>query len=226
MVGYVLSQFPYLDTKGVSGYSFTSANYTISDGNNGTINLAGIGGLFTVLDTQDISDMQAIWEPIISHVKATWPTAVTTLDMNPYPSFQSWFSVFYDQNEAGNDEYVGSRLLDAKSLTNSTTVGETFKISLGSAYLVAGKGVRDAKPRGGSTSVTPTWRRTIAHVGKLSTGLSLLQCDLFVTLYLVTGTGFAPLNATARTEALATVDALTEPLRQLAPDMGAYVNEV
>ncbi|KAI3321641.1 FAD-binding domain-containing protein [Xylariaceae sp. AK1471] len=204
MVGYVLSQFPYLDSKGVSGYTFSSPNYTIPYGN-GTLTLAGLGGEFMIINTQDINDMQAIWDPIISHVNATWPNVVTTVAVEPYPSFQSWFSVYYDQGQAGDDEYVGSRLLDATSLANSTAVGEAFKISHGSAYLVAGKGVKDAKPRGGSTSVTPTWRKAIAHA--------------------VNGKSFTPLNATVRAEALATVNTLTEPLRQLAPDMGAYVNE-
>ncbi|KAI8632863.1 FAD-binding domain-containing protein [Xylariaceae sp. FL1651] len=206
MAGYILSQFPYLDSKGVSGYSIISRNITTSDGNNGTMSLAGLGGEFIIIDTQDPNDMQAIWDPIIAHAKATWPTAAATVAVAPYPSFQSFFSIYYDQNPAGYDQYIGSRLIDADSLTsNSTKVSEAFMNARSTAYLVAGKGVRDAKPRGGSTAVTPTWRKAIVHA--------------------VNGKIFAPLNATARAEALADVNTLTEPLRQLAPDMGAYVNE-
>lgn len=40
------------------------------------------------------------------------------------------------------------------------------------------------------------------------------------------GLAFPPQNSTARLEALTNVNAMTEPLRQLAPTMGAYVNEV
>jgi len=40
------------------------------------------------------------------------------------------------------------------------------------------------------------------------------------------GVGFAPLNATAKDEAFVRLDNLVEPLRKLAPDSGAYVNEV
>lgn len=40
------------------------------------------------------------------------------------------------------------------------------------------------------------------------------------------GVDFHPLNATARAEAVAKLDYFIEPLRKLAPDMGAYMNEV
>lgn len=40
------------------------------------------------------------------------------------------------------------------------------------------------------------------------------------------GVDFRPLNATARAEAVAKLDYFIEPLRKLAPDMGAYMNEV
>ncbi|KAI0439620.1 FAD-binding domain-containing protein [Xylaria telfairii] len=205
MVGYLASSLPYLASKDVSGYAFFSSNITGPDGNNGTASYAGMGGLFTILDTQDINDMQKIWDPLIVHVNTTWPGAVTGFGVNPYPSLQSWFSIFYDQSPAGFDQYVGSRLLDEKALTGQNkALGEAFMHG-GSAYLVAGKGVRDAKPRGGSISVTPTWRKAIVH----STN----------------GNEFPPLNTTARAEALDTVNDITEPLRKLAPDMGAYVNE-
>ncbi|KAI8948659.1 hypothetical protein F4801DRAFT_441823 [Xylaria longipes] len=198
MVGYLASSLPYLASKDVSGYAFFN--------NNGNESFAGMSGEFMILDTQDVKDMQEIWDPLIAHVKATWPDAVITLDVNPYPSFQSWFSIWYDQNPAGYDQYVGSRLLDEKALTvESTTLGQAFKLSSGTAYLIAGKGVRDAKPRGGSISATPTWRKAIVHS--------------------VNQRIFPPLNATARTAALDTVNNITKPLRKLAPDMGAYVNE-
>jgi hypothetical protein len=168
LVSYVYSQFPYLDSKGVSGYVINSL--TIPNGNNGTLTLTGIGGEFMILDTQDVGDMQAIWAPIIAHAKATWPDAVMLFSVNPYPTFQSWFALHYDTDLAGSDYYVGSHLLDAESLTaNTTAVGEAFKTFQGSAYLVAGKGVQNAKPRGGSTSVTPSWRKALVHAGKLKT---------------------------------------------------------
>lgn len=38
--------------------------------------------------------------------------------------------------------------------------------------------------------------------------------------------GFPPLNATAKAEAIKAVDQSVAALRDLAPDMGAYMNEV
>ncbi|KAI1154079.1 FAD-binding domain-containing protein [Nemania diffusa] len=206
LIGYIASQLPYLVSKDVSGYAFFSYN-AIVPGNNGTGSLSGLIGEFMILDTQDIKDMQAIWQPIFTHIRTTWPATVIIESLSPYPSFQSWFSVFYDKGAAGYNHYVGSRLLDEKALTfNSTTLGKVFKASGASAYLVAGKGVRDGKPRGGSLPVNPTWRKAVVHA--------------------VNGRLFTPLNPEARAAALKTVDNITEPLRQLAPDMGAYVNEV
>lgn len=206
VIGYVVSQFPYLDSRGVSGYSFISDNYTIPDGNNGSITAAGIAGEFMILDTQDVNDMQSIWAPITEHINKTWPGVSAQIDAQPFASFLDWFSLYYDQFTTGVDAYVGSRLLDADSLANSTAVGEAFRLSRPSPYLVAGQGVKNAKPRGGSNAVNPSWRRTIIHA--------------------TNDFSFPPLNLTARAEALSAISEMTEPLRQLAPGMGAYVNEV
>lgn len=121
--------------------------------------------------------MAAIWEPIIAHVSTTWPSAVSGIIVNPYPSFKSWFDVWSDQSLTGFDQYVGSRLLDEKALTtsNGTELSQAFKLVGGSAYLVAGKGVQNAKPRGGSTSVTPTWRKAVVHAGKLPNAFTLFD---------------------------------------------------
>ncbi|KAI1120993.1 FAD-binding domain-containing protein [Nemania abortiva] len=205
LVGYLLSQFPYLDSHGVSGYSVLSQNYSVPNGN-GTLNIAGLAGEFLLFNTQNVVDMQAIWDPILTHVKATWPTTIAIVDLIPYPSFAAWLDVYYDQNPAGYDGYVGSHLLDATSLTsNITAVGQAFKIFDGEAFLVSGNGTRNAKPRGGSTAVNPSWRKTVVHA--------------------TNGLEFPPLNVTARQKTLTDINAMTEPLRRLAPKMGAYINE-
>lgn len=48
MIGYVVSQLPYLASKNVSGYAFFSSNITGPDGNNGTASYSGMGGEFMV----------------------------------------------------------------------------------------------------------------------------------------------------------------------------------
>lgn len=204
MVGYLLSQYPYLDSKGISGYSVFSTNFTYPGS---TLSGVGMAGSWIILDTQDINEMQSIWAPILDHINNTWPNISMTLNPQPYSTFQDWFSAHYDQYSAGYDGWAGSHLLDAESMTrNATAVGQAFNVPIDSyAYLVAGQGTRDAKPRGGSDAVNPSWRRTVAHCAN--------------------GLQFQPLNHTAKMEALVKVNAITEPLRKLAPGMGAYVNE-
>ncbi|KAI2619618.1 FAD-binding domain-containing protein [Hypoxylon sp. NC1633] len=201
MVGYVLSQYPYLDSKGISGYGYFSKNFSY-----GPITGAGAGGFFAIVGTQDVNDMLAIWAPILAHVNETWPGVTPILLPAAYPRFIDWFHVYYDQEATGADVWIGSHLLDANSLTKDPkAMGEAYKVFDGSGYLVAGQGVKNAKPRGGSNAMNPSWRKTISHS--------------------TTSTVFPPLNRTAKIEALAAVNARTEPLRQLAPGMGAYINE-
>ncbi|KAI0172632.1 FAD-binding domain-containing protein [Hypoxylon sp. FL1284] len=204
MAAYVLSQFPYLDSKGLSGYSILTNNLTYP-GSSATG--AGIAGFFLKEGTQDTSSILDIWAPIVDHINKTWPGLSISLGPAAYPSFQAWYSTHFDETSAGSDMYVGSHLLDAAALTtNTTAVSEAFRV-LGeaNAFLVGGRGVKSAKPRGGSNSVNPSWRRTIVH----ATG----------SLH------FAPLNETAKSEALFKVNEMLEPMRNLAPGMGSYLNE-
>jgi len=235
MIGYVLSQVPYLTEKGVTGYTFITENFTAPAGDNSTFDVAGIVGEFMIIDTQNPADMAKIWQPIFKEVQARWPTAYAYVNVEPYASFSAWFKKYDDLTAAGYDQYTGSRLLDEKAFTsyNSTYLGQVFKNSGGSPYLVAGKGVQNAKPRGGSTAVSPAWRKALAHVGESSPTQFLNTNATFNCMLtclpahlLVNGVSFAPLNATAKQEALDKVDKRTEPLREIAPDMGAYVNEV
>ncbi|KAI1392118.1 FAD-binding domain-containing protein [Hypoxylon trugodes] len=203
MVAYLLSQFPYLDSKGVSGYSYLTGNFTYPGA---PFSGAGMGAAFVIQDTQNTDDMVSIWAPILDHVNKTWPDVTQTFIPQAYPSFYAWFEENYDKLSAGSDIWVGSHLLSADALTsNQTAVAEAFKIFDGTAYLVAGEGVKNAKPRGGSNAVNPSWRNTLVHT--------------------TTAVVFSPLNHTAKEEALVQVNAITEPLRQLDPGMGAYVNE-
>ncbi|KAI0854513.1 FAD-binding domain-containing protein [Xylaria cubensis] len=204
--GYILSQFPYLDRHGVSGYSVVTPNYTVPASTNTTVQIAGVAGEFLLLGSQDPKEMQAIWDPIIAHVNATWPGAVALVQLVPYPSFASWLDIYYDNNPTGYDEWVGSHLLDDAALTsNSTAVGQAFKVFNGQAFLVSGNGTRNAKPIGGPNAINPSWRQTYVHA--------------------TTGAEFPPFNATAKAESLELVNAKVEPLRRLAPNMGAYLNE-
>lgn len=74
---------------------------------------------------------------------------------------------------AGLDEYVGSRLLSKEAVTSNLTAAaaayKQFSLSgLGTAYLVSGKGVFNAKPPGGGDAVCPAWRTSYIHASKFS----------------------------------------------------------
>lgn len=91
-----------------------------------------------------------------------------------YPDFWAWYNISNGPLDAGFDQYLGSRLLDRKALTqNLTAVAAAFKAatpsgSVTSAYLVGGKGVMHAKPRGGSNAVNSAWRKAYVHSGTRS----------------------------------------------------------
>ncbi|KAK6860073.1 hypothetical protein PG995_003709 [Apiospora arundinis] len=206
MVGYILSQFPYLDSSGLSGYSFMNLHYANRSKPKTDIWTGG----FVLLDTDDSAKMLAIWEPIFEHIRNTWPEAeIATPITAAFPSYLDYFHVAHDKGYAGLDLYAGSRLLDADSLAaDSSALGQAFKVmsaTYGTAFLVTGSGTRNAKPRGGSNAISHAYRRSIA--------------------YATTGLLFEPLNVTAREEALRRVNNVLEPLKKLSPGMGAYVNE-
>ncbi|KAK3336432.1 hypothetical protein B0T19DRAFT_38823 [Cercophora scortea] len=210
MVAYILSQFPHLGDQGLSGYAFIfSATPNPYDG--GATTVAGIF-MAMVLQDSTVEAMTELWAPILAHVNTTWPGQFQLIfQTKTYPSFYGWFKENYDTSAAGVDKIGGSRLLDADALTRNLTLSaEVFKQfsegSVGNVYLVAGKGVHDAVPRGGSNSVCPAWRSAYVHANYWA--------------------DFAPLNATAKAEAFDRVNYHLEPLRKtLAPDSGAYMNE-
>ncbi|KAI0397651.1 FAD-binding domain-containing protein [Xylariaceae sp. FL0594] len=217
MIGYVASQFPSLAAKGVSGYTAITPRLVVpnpdsNSNSSGTITVAGIAAELALINTQDTASLSNILDPVLATMKTRWPTAAVSVsvDVRAYQSLRAWLVDNEDMSPAGSDKYIGSRLLDeaAFSSHNSTYLGQVLQgsgSSTPSPFLVGGKGVWNARPRGGSTAVTPTWRKALAHV--------------------VFGVPFAPLNTTAKQEALAKVDQMTQPLRDIAPDMGAYINE-
>lgn len=80
------------------------------------------------------------------------------------------FLALADSDGAGVDKVVGSRLLPAETLTDDDfrdALIEFVGDSGARLYMVSGKGVWDAKPRGGSDAVNPAWRKSSIHAGKL-----------------------------------------------------------
>ncbi|KAH6855037.1 hypothetical protein B0I37DRAFT_45861 [Chaetomium sp. MPI-CAGE-AT-0009] len=211
MVAYVLSQLPSMGDQGLSGYSYIFRQFANPfDGGNTTI-----GGLIFSGVLQDSSPeaLRELWDPIFAHVSATWPDLFMTLYYQPksFPSFLGWYSENYDTTSAGENTYLGSRLLDRDALTkNLTSLSEAFERftdgEVSTAYLISGKGVHNAKPRGCSgNAVLPAWRKAYIHA--------------------TFGVSFDPLDPAAAAAAEARVQKRVAALRELAPNMGAYMNE-
>jgi hypothetical protein len=75
---------------------------------------------------------------------------------------------------------MGSRLLDSEALSANATATKLAleKFSAGgqaTVYIVSGKGVWEATPRGGSTAANPAWRRTYVHASEFPLFL-ILPC--------------------------------------------------
>ncbi|RKP04460.1 hypothetical protein THASP1DRAFT_21097, partial [Thamnocephalis sphaerospora] len=211
VVAYVLSQYPSLGDQGVTGYSFIFSSFpNPSDG--GASQLSGMLVTFSMVDEEDPAVLAGLWKPITDHVSKTWPGFfAVTLDQASHGSQYDWFLKNNDTSTAGDDQIIGSWLLSRSALTDDpSAVKEAFEGFtegvVSTAYLVSGRGVANAHPAGGSNSVLPAWRKAYVHA---TCGVNLL-----------------PQNKTSLGEAYDTITRRVEALRKLAPDMGAYMNEV
>ncbi|CZR51587.1 related to isoamyl alcohol oxidase [Phialocephala subalpina] len=210
MVAYLLGQYPSLAEAGVSGYPmiFKSVPNTLDGGK--TL-MSGVAGKVIMLNTTNSSSITSLFNPIFGHINSTWPGFNFTAGTKVYPSFNAWYQENYDSSPVGYENVMGSRLLDEKALSANVTATklafERFSEGgVATAYLIAGKGVREAVPRGGSNAVCPAWRRALIHA--------------------TASAAFAPVNKTAETDAIAATNGFANALRELSPDMGAYMNEV
>lgn len=182
VIAYALSLFPSLGDAGLSGYTLISPGIENPVPIPGAPKeVAGILGQFIVQDVEDPEYTDKIWKPINETIQKRWGGAVQLLvGKEEYSSFLKWFGVHYDQDTAGNSSYLVSRLLSKDALDgDQDALKGALKSAMGSsggmgAFLVSGKGVRDAQPRGGSDAVNPGWRKSYVHARKLMRVLFLV----------------------------------------------------
>lgn len=234
MSAQVISQFPALETKGLSGYSYVFRNFSNPlDPTGASGRISGFVGLFALQDVSTAAAIDDAWRPVWAQINETWPGHFIFFSASSWwPSFYSWWNVSYDMTAAGSDMLVPSRLLDTEALSghgNITSLRDGLAALTGpdadgvaTAYLVAGQGVWKWD---GQNAVLPAWRRAIAHCSELSTILQDPRGTL-ADMHAASGVNFQPLNQTAKQEAIADMDTMLDPLRKLAPNMGAYMNEV
>lgn len=177
LLTYIVSQMPSLMEQGVSGYNIITKDMENPFQEPGLPDrIAGLLGSCILQDIESNDAITKAFNPINETIQQHWPNKVqfyTTLKQ--FDSFLGWFDKNYDMNSAGGSTYLVSRLLDGKALTGDS---EALKnalqevLSSGStssmaAYMVAGKGVQEATPRGGSNAVNPAWRTAYVHACEL-----------------------------------------------------------
>ncbi|KAF6834548.1 FAD binding domain-containing protein [Colletotrichum plurivorum] len=213
LLAYVLSQFPSLERAGVSMYCTSQSdplpNPFPIEGLPSEI--AGIMGSALLQNNNDPDAMKKLWQPIKATIQERWPEAVFFQQVTEFASWLDWFNVFYDTRPVGGNTIFASRLLDEEALTEDldaleeavrTVIDRAGRIT---TFLVSGKGVHEAKPRGGGNAVNPAWRTAYVHA--------------------MATTRFPSANLTAKEEAIARLDSAADGLRKLAPDAGSYLNE-
>lgn len=89
----------------------------------------------------------------------------------------------YDPSPVGHENVMSSRLLDREALTgNLTKAREAYELFAdwggSNMFIVSGKGVHDAVPRGGSNAVLPAWRDTYVHASEFVSIPRSLQSNL------------------------------------------------
>lgn len=184
MVGYVLSQYPGLDEAGLAGYTYVWSNSSVPGTPAGPAADALVAQ-FALLDTTDPDDVLALWAPILAHVNATWPQTLQTVDARAYRSVYPWILTAADGLYPGSDAWVGSHLLDAPSLADPEAVARAWRRFTpqnhgGAAFMVAGNGTRNARPRGGGNAINPSWRRTSIDASTFSSFLAPPPPPLFL----------------------------------------------
>ena len=168
-MAYLLAQFPTLSDSKVAAYSYLYPNTSA----------AGLPGdaalfqtLFALYDPASANTLEGLLTPFIRHINETYSNQTTTkVTSTVFPNFYSMFLEFADDAGAGVDKVVGSRMLPPETLTQ-----DAFRDALidflgdvgGRLYMVSGKGVWDAEPRGGSDAVNPAWRKALIHAGQSS----------------------------------------------------------
>ncbi|OAP62842.1 hypothetical protein AYL99_02069 [Fonsecaea erecta] len=216
LVAYFHNQLPELSDAGVMGYYFIMPNNSAAQSD--PARMGSVWGIWLV-PHKTIEEAQKILMPMeqtISNNSHNWTDVVFLSNSSvAVPDFTKFWLTVITSQSVGSEVRLGSRLLDRAALkTVPTKLKSLFKQAnplpqysiLG--HLVAGKGVRTVRNGipGGSNSVLPAWRDAYVHV--------------------VLPRSWAFLNETqkiATTTQLRNVE--TEALRELAPNMGAYVNE-
>lgn len=159
---YYHSQLPQLVKNGLMGYYNISSLSPFEPTT--PLNLAG--GVW-ILNTS-ISAFNAIMDPVLDHIKDTYPVKVTRSSRH-FAKFYDWWKVYSPPGGAAIDDQLGNRLMDEKSLSIplpkiANFLKEAYGDLIMISNLVSGPGMWNAKPAGGLGAMSPAWRKTIVEI--------------------------------------------------------------
>ena len=167
ILAYFVAQYPALSGANVSSFTYLYPNITLDEAIGP---VASFEGVFVLPEPPSATALNDLWAPIWAHINETYPgQTVTQTTSKVFPNLYSLFLQYADTSSAGVDKVVGSWLLPPETLTDDAIMDALVDF-VGEAgarlYMVSGKGVWNAKPRGGSDAVNPAWRKALIHAGK------------------------------------------------------------
>lgn len=134
--------------------------------------VSGVIGILIMLDVPSRDSILQQVSPLFDHINTTYPSQFQFYtNVTAHANFAAWYEDNFDPSPVGYGSVMASRLLDREALTGNMTALKTGlqRFSAGgqaTVFIVSGKGVFDAKPRGGATAVNPAWRRTYVHASE------------------------------------------------------------
>lgn len=94
-----------------------------------------------------------------------------TFKAKQFSSLYARYEVYKNQDPCNINEAIGSRLLDAKALSDPAALKKAMEVTIpkglaANVNLVSGPGGWKAKPAGGSNALNPGWRNSYLEYGK------------------------------------------------------------
>jgi hypothetical protein len=176
VLGWILSQVPDLMDAGLRGYNWVSPNGPVPITVEGIPKtLAAMSGEM-VLTNSSPEVAEALMADLVGNLTAKFNGTYSYYDVNSWDSWLHWYDEYDNGLAAGDSLVLKSGLISRKALTEDpdAMADAMYQACEPSGdggmlfFALGGKGVVDAKPRGGSNSVNPGWRSAYVHGCKSS----------------------------------------------------------
>ena len=218
---YMATQFTMLGNSGVTAFAGLAPGNSTSP--------AIFSGVFQGAN-QSVAQTAAIMQPLADHFNSSYGSDIQSqiTDVKEYTSYYDWFQAQQSETTTplGIDLAFASRILDEKALNHPNFTALMKKAAAAGVAFngVAGPGTH-AYPSD-FNAVTPAWRTGYVHTSVFIKSVNL-KGKIPANGYLVVATLWPPFDPAAKAVAIETLTYNTSAaLRELAPDMGSYLNEV